>query len=120
MKNTFPSITRCSLVAQGLLLGFGILLWNSANAQNLLKNGDFEQRLGPTNWTVLTLLGSPDDFELKQRIRGASMYAQGSATRFFGGCFRPLTLRIAHACFSQTVTNLTPGHVYHFTGNMRE
>ena len=110
----------CQLAARVFLFGSLILLWASADAQNLLKNGDFEQRLGPTNWTVLHLLGGPDDFEIKNRIRGASMYPQGSATKFFGGCFRPLTVRIGHACFSQTVTNLTPGHVYQFAGNMRE
>jgi hypothetical protein len=48
------------------------------------------------------------------------MYSQVSATKFFGGCFRPLTLRLAHACFTQTVTNLVPGHVYQFVGNMWE
>jgi len=97
-----------------------VLLCASAGAQNLLKNGDFEQRLGPTNWTVLHLFGGPDDFEIKQRIRAASIASQTSATEFFGGCFRPLTLRLAHACFTQTVTNLTPGHVYQFVGYMWE
>lgn len=48
------------------------------------------------------------------------MYSQASATRFFGGCFRPLTLKLAHACFTQTVSNLASGHVYYFVGNMRE
>jgi hypothetical protein len=106
--------------AQWLFTGLIILLGGSAGGQNLLKNGDFEQRLGPTNWTVLHLFGGPDDFEIKQRIRAASMYSQLSATKFYGGCFRPLTLRLAHACFTQTVTNLTPGHVYQFKGNMWE
>ncbi len=111
---------RFKLAARGFLSSLLLLLCASAGAQNLLKNGDFEQRLGPTNWTVLHLFGNPDDFEIKQRIRGASMYSQASGTKFFGGCFRPLTLRLAHACFAQTVTNLTPGHVYRFEGNMRE
>jgi len=111
---------RYKLAAQGFLPALLILLCTSAGAQNLLKNGDFEQRLGPTNWTVLHLFGGPDDFEIKQRIRAASMYSQLSATKFFGGCFRPLTLRLAHACFTQTVTNLVPGHVYQFAGNMWE
>jgi hypothetical protein len=108
------------LAAHGFLAGSLLFLGASAHAQNLLKNGDFEQRLGPTNWTVLPLFGGLDDFEIKQRIRGGSMYSQVSATKFFGGCFRPLTLRLAHSCFSQTLTNLTPGHVYQFEGNMRE
>jgi hypothetical protein len=108
------------LAFRWILLCLPVFLCALAGAQNLLKNGDFEQRLGPTNWTVLHLLGGPDDFEIKNRIRGASMYAQGSATKFFGGCFRPLTVKLAHACLTQTVTNLTPGHVYQFVGNMQE
>jgi len=103
-----------------LLLGSALSLCPASRAQNLLKNGNFEERLGPTNWTVKYLHGDADDFEIKNRIRAASMYAQGSATKFFGGCFRPLTLKLAHAYFTQTVTNLTPGHVYQFTGNMWE
>jgi hypothetical protein len=92
----------------------------AATAQNLLKNGDFEQPMGPTNWTVLYLHGGPDDFEIKQPVRGGSMYSQASATKFFGAMFRPLTVKLAHACFSQTVSNLTPGHVYHITSHMQE
>jgi len=103
-----------------LLLAAGIILGGSASAQNLLKNGNFEQRLGPTNWTVMYLHGGAGDFEIKNRIRAASMYPQESMTKFFGGCFRPLTLKLAHAYFTQTVTNLTPGHVYQFSGNMWE
>ena len=108
------------VAAQGFLSGLLIFLCASAAAQNLLKNGDFEQRLGPSDWTVLCLYGGPDDFEIKQRIRGASRYSQANATKFFGGCFRPLTLKLAHACFTQTVTNLTAGHTYQFAGHMRE
>ena len=48
------------------------------------------------------------------------MYSQASATRFFGGCFRPKSLKLGHAYFTQTVTNLTPGHEYQFVGNMME
>lgn len=109
-----------SVALFGVAFAVGLLSSVWAGAQNLLKNGDFEQPLGPTNWTVLHLFGGPYDFEIQQRIRGASMYSQASATKFFGGCFRPLTLRLAHACFSQTVTNLTPGHVYKVAGHMKE
>jgi hypothetical protein len=108
------------LPIQTLLLGVGLLMGVSASAQNLLKNGDFEQRLGPTNWTVGYLHGGESDFEIQNRIRGASLYSQGSATKFFGGGFRPLTIKLAHAYFTQTVSNLTPSHVYQFVGNMRE
>jgi len=120
MKRQFFSLPFNRLTVRALVLGAGLLLGVSAGAQNLLKNYNFEQRLGPTNWTVGRLFGGESDFEIENRIRGASMYAQGSATKFFGACFRPLTLKLAHAYFSQTVSNLTPGHVYQFWGNMRE
>jgi len=120
MKKMFPPLFRCRLGIQGLLLGFGLLLCVSAGAQNLLQNGDFEQPLGPANWTVKYLFGGTNEFEIQDRIRGASMYSQASATKFFGGCLRPKTLKLGHAYFTQTVTNLTPGHVYHYLGNMRE
>jgi len=120
MKRIVLTLYRKRAAVSRLLLGTGLLAVVSAHAQNLLKNGDFEQRLGPTNWTVKYLHGNADDFEIKNRIRAASMYPQGSATKFFGGCFRPLTLKLAHAYFTQTVTNLTPGHVYQFAGNMWE
>lgn len=119
MKREIP-LCRPPFAALGLLLGCGLFLGVSVNAQNLLKNGDFEQPLGPTNWTVLHLFGGPDDFEIQDRVRGASMYSQASATKFFGAMLRPLTVKLAHACFTQTVTNLTAGHVYQVTGHMQE
>lgn len=119
-RNSLSSLFRRTAVP-GLLLGVGFFLVGaSASAQNLIKNGDFERPLGPTNWTVAYVFGGADDWEIKDRIRAASMYPQGSATKFFGGCFRPLTVKLAHAYFTQTVTNLTPGHVYQFSGNMWE
>jgi len=120
MKSEFLSFLFNRTVVKAFLLEALFLLPVSAGAQNLLKNYNFEQTMGPTNWTVGYLFGGQSDFEIKTRIRGGSMYAQGSATKFFGACFRPLTLKLAHAYFSQTVSNLTPGHVYQFWGNMRE
>jgi hypothetical protein len=119
MKNMFLTSSRCPIQTPRILLSLGLLLCVSASAQNLLKNGDFEQRLGPTNWTVGYLHGGESDFEIQNRIRGASLYSQGSATKFYGGGFRPLTTKLAHAYFTQTVSNLTPSHVYQFVGNMR-
>jgi hypothetical protein len=99
------------------LLGFAWLLAIPVHAQNLLKNGDFEQApLGPTNWSIIYLHGGPDDFDIKDRTRGASAHAG----TFYGGNFRPVGQKLAHACFTQTVTNLTPGHVYHVSGQMKE
>jgi hypothetical protein len=121
MKRFSPSQRWLLLATQGLFLGVGILLMSvPARAQELIKNWNFEQPLGPTNWTVGYLFGGADNWEIKDRIRAASMYPQGSATKFFGGCFRPLTLKLAHVYFTQTVTNLTLGHAYNFSGNMWE
>ena len=102
---------------QGLALGLTFLLCASASAQvNLLKNGDFEQPLGPTNWTVGYLHGGPDDWEIKDRSRGGAR----RPSTFYGAYFRVLTLKLAHAYFTQTVSNLTPGHAYSFVGHMQE
>ena len=95
MKIKLLSLSRTAIAAQGLLVSFAFLLCASASAAELLKNGDFEQRLGPTNWTVMYLHGDADDFEIKSRIRAASVYPQDSVTKFFGGCFRPLTIKLA-------------------------
>ncbi len=99
----------------GWVFGVALLLGASAGAQNLLQNGDFEQPLGPTNWTVGYLHGGPDDWQIKDRSRGGSRRAA-----WYGGYFRVLTLKLAHAYFTQTVTNLTPGYAYNFVGHMRE
>ena len=117
MKKTFLSLSRYHLAAPGLLLGFGLFFWGSASAQNLLKNGEFESQLGPTNWTVKYLHGGPDDFEIKDRTTAASR-SWGSGN--FGGHFRAYTRKLAHACFTQTVTNLVPGHLYTVSGYMQE
>jgi hypothetical protein len=115
MKSSFLSLSLCPIAAQGLLTGFAFLLCGSAGAQNLLKNGDFEQPLGPTNWTVMYLHGGPGDFEIKGRSRGGSRHAA-----WFGGYLRPLALKLAHAYFTQTVTNLSTNHLYTVSGYMRE
>jgi len=107
-------LSRCPFAAKGLLVGFAFLLCASASAQNLLKNGNFEQPLGPTNWTVMYLHGGPQDWEIKGRSRQGSLHAA-----WFGGYFRPITLKMAHVCFTQTVTNLTPGHSYSLGGAMK-
>jgi hypothetical protein len=113
MKKAFLPLSNCRFPTLGSLLGLAFLLCASAGAQNLLKNGDFEQPLGPTNWTVMYLHGGPQEWEIKDRSRGASLHAA-----WYGGYFRPITLKMAHACFAQTVTNLTPGHAYNLSGAM--
>ena len=99
------------------LIGLGgfLILYVTANAAELLKNGDFEQPLGTTNWTLGYARGGPDDFDIKDRTRHGSKHSNG-----YGGHFRPVTLRLTHAYFGQTVTNLDTNHVYTLSGEMKE
>jgi hypothetical protein len=117
MKNTLPSISRYQLAAAGLLLGIGFLVCGSASAQSLLKNGDFEQPLGTTNWTIHYVRGGPESFEIKDRTTTADHHrAQQINTR--GLHLRPSECKLAHAYFSQTISNLVAGHTYNVSGWM--
>jgi len=100
-----PSFVRCLTVS----------LCARTDAQNLLKKGDFKRPLGPTNWTVIYLHCGPDDWEIKDRSRGGSRRAA-----WYGGYFRVLGQKLAHACFAQTVSKLTVGHIYNFVGFLKE
>ena len=115
MKTELPLPDQYKSTVRGLLFCACLLLGSRASAQDLLKNGDFEQPLGATNWTVGYLCGGPDNFEIKDRTRAG---AKGDS--HFGAHFRPITLQAVHAYFTQTVTNLTPRHVYTVAGSMRE
>lgn len=106
------------LVIKSVLLSVGVLLGASVGAQNLLNNGDFEQPLGPANWTVGYLHGGPDDFEIKDRTAISSRY-ETAANADKGGHLRPQTDKLAHAYFTQTVTNLVQGHSYTINGWMK-
>jgi hypothetical protein len=117
MKNDSLS-ARCKLAIRGALLGFAVLACVSASAQNLLKNGDFEQPLGPTNWTVVYVQGGPDDFEIKDRTTVADKNPSTQQNKR-GAHLRPCTDWIAHAYFTQTITNLVPGHAYTVQGDVR-
>src|SRR5690348_6108280 len=46
----FPS--RCTTAVFGWLVGLAVLAGGAASAQNFVKNPDFEEPLGPDNWTV--------------------------------------------------------------------
>lgn len=118
MIHGYPSLSQShsASCAQVLVLGGLFLLGVSAGAQNLLSNGDFEQPLGPTNWTVGYLHGGPDDWEIKDRSRGG----ERRPAQFYGGYFRVISQKLAHAYFTQTVSNLTAGQAYNFVGHMRE
>ena len=109
--------SRCQLAVHGLLLSCSLFLHGSINAQNLLKNPEFESPLGPTNWTVGYIRGGPPDFEIRDRTTEATA---GWLTGDFGAQFRPFHNKLAHAYFKQTVTNLTPGHLYTLSGKMKE
>lgn len=118
MKKAFLPASYYQLAVPASLLAFALSLCCSASAQNLLKNGDFQQPLGPTNWTVLYLHGDDEDFEVKDRSAISSHTASASSTDF-GAQLRPSTDKLAHACFSQTVSNLQPGHAYTLSGWMK-
>jgi hypothetical protein len=102
---------------QALVCGVGLLWCSSAGAQNLLQNGDFDAApLGPTNWTIIYLHGGPDCFEIKDRV---TPYAYHNNS-FYDAAFRPIDQKLAHACFTQTVTNLEAGYSYKLSVIMRE
>jgi hypothetical protein len=90
-------ILRCRRMRlSGLLLGcLGFLCASaSAPAQTL------------TNWALGYLHGGADDFDVKD------------TTRLI---LRPVgTIRVAHAYFTSTVTNLDTNHLYTLTGHMSE
>lgn len=106
-------MSRSRFATGGFLLV--ALIGISVSAQNLLQNGDFQQPLGPTNWTVLYLHGDDEDFEIKDRTALSSRY-ENASNNDKGGHLRPSTDKLAHASFTQTVTNLVPGHAYTITG----
>ena len=109
--------SRCQLAVHGLLLSCSLFLHGSINAQNLLKNPEFESPLGPTNWTVGYIRGGPPDFEIRDRTTAAS---RGWSYGNFGAEFRPMHNKLAHAYFTQTVTNLSTNQFYTVSGWMKE
>jgi hypothetical protein len=111
------ALTRINLAAHELLLGLIFLFCVQASGQNLLQNPEFESPLGPTNWTVGHIRGGLPDFEIHDRTTTAT---RGWNYGEFGVQFRPFHNKLAHAYFTQTVTNLTPGHLYTVSGWMSE
>jgi hypothetical protein len=136
MKSNCVSLLRCQIAAQGLLLGFALLTWNSASAQNLVKNPDFEEELGPDNWTIVytgvTNSGEstwptecgPDDFRVHGRTttshhdldlggtwdgedRTGTNYWNKYALNFCAGHDW-----LMHAYAKQVITNLAPAQPY--------
>ena len=103
------TLSYCCLLAVGV-----------ASAQNLLGNPAFESPLGvgATNWTVVYVQGGPNDFEIKDRTTVADRNQDG-INNARGAHFRARTNKDAHAYFTQTVTNLVPGHAYTVEGDVR-
>jgi hypothetical protein len=116
-KPRFGNFTLLGLRGYGLALAVCLLACVSVHAQNLLQNPEFESPLGPTNWTVGHIRGGLPDFEIHDRTTTAT---RGWNYGEFGVQFRPFHNKLAHAYFTQTVTNLTPGHLYTVSGYMSE
>ncbi len=135
MKSKLMLSSPCRIAAQALLVGLALLTWGSASAQNFLKNPDFEQELGPDNWTVVyagianpvtlswPFTCGPNDFEVKGRTRhghkdkvpGTWDGEFGGLKHYwnkFGGHFRAGHDWLMHAYFKQVVTGLQPGSNY--------
>jgi len=108
---------RVCLGAQVSLLAATLLFSVPVGAQNLLNNPEFESPLDATNWTLGHIRGGPPDFEIHDRTTAAT---RGWLTGDFGAQLRPFHNKLAHAYFTQTVTNLAPGHLYTVSGWMSE
>ena len=116
------------------MLGIGLLAAATVTAQNLVKNPDFEEPLGPDNWTVVyaPVFGGganqptncgPFDFLFAGRSvmshkdvnPGIWDGEDRTGTNYwnkFGGHFAPNHTWLMHAYFKQIVTGLTPGGSY--------
>lgn len=135
MKENLRSFPRWAATARELLLGLAAAACASASAQNFLKNPDFEEELGPNNWTVVYTgvtnpVGSfwpttcgPNDFEMKGRSRVAHKdQVPGTWDGEFhglkhywskmGGHFRAGHDWKMHAYFSQVVRGLNVSSNY--------
>jgi hypothetical protein len=109
-------------LARGLLLV--ALAANCSLAQNFVKNPDFEEPLGPDNWTIVYVYPSgPADFLVAGRTTMASKDIVGGtwdggwygSTNYwskFGGHFQPNHVGLVHAYFRQVVSGLQPGASY--------
>ena len=135
MKNSFLSCSRGQSAAQGLLLSLALLAAGSTGAQNYVQNPEFNQPLGPTNWTV-KYVGCTSNSDLW--IQGRTMMANRDqvpgtwdGTQYFdwyyptgpcgyGGHFRAYHSGFAHAYFDQVVSGLTPGASYLVTAWMAQ
>jgi hypothetical protein len=137
MKSKSPLSLRRQFATRGLLLAFALFAWGAAGAQNSVKNPDFEDPLGPDNWTIVYTGVSnsaqanwpvecgPSDFLIKGRIRLAhkDLIAgiwDGDPAYWSrqGGCFQAGHDWQMHAYFKQVVTNLSPFASYTVSARM--
>jgi len=104
-------------------LGIVLLLAGSARGQNRLRNADFELPLSTNDWVVqfsapgipsTNSYGGPGDFAIADRTTEGSRIAGG-----YGAHLRSRTDWTTRAYFTQTVSGLTPGATYHFSGYMK-
>lgn len=136
MKSKTLFSSSWSTVAQGWWLVVALFACSPANAQNFVRNPDFEQEIGPDNWTVeyAAVTGGniaaanrptnscPNDFLIKGRtcISHKNKVAPYSDAwdghpnywNKMGAHFMPNHTWGAHAYFKQVVTNLAPGSNY--------
>ncbi len=142
MKSKSLFSTLWQVTAQRWLLGIALLAWIPVGAQNFVRNPDFEEEIGPDNWTVEyaavdympggiakancpTNCG-PNDFLVKGRtciahrnagvpVSGTWDGGVGGSTDYwykYGAMFVPNHTWGMHGYFRQVVTNLTPGASY--------
>jgi hypothetical protein len=130
MKNKSLMCSNCRTAARSLLLGIGLLAAVAASAQNYVTNPDFEDPLGPDNWTIVYTAvlngganGSTNCGPLDFLVAGRTTMAHrdvhfGSWDGFpttwskFGGHFAPNHTWMMHAYFDQVVKGLKPGSNY--------
>src|ERR1043165_3401504 len=142
-ENEFKVKRRLRRAPQGLLLCSCFLIGGAGGAPNLVYNPGVESPIGAqanrealgganfplstttggdmfnpawkstNNWKIAYPFGGPDDFELKDRC---STWHNGS----WSARFRPAHDKLAHAYYTQTITNLQAGHSYTVSGYMKE
>ena len=109
---------RCTRLV-GLLPCLVWLAGVSVNAQNFVKNPDFEEPLGSNNWTVVYVYGGPSDFAVHDRTTIAhkdkvpgTWDGHPNFLDVYGAEFQPYHDGKMHAYFKQTVSGLQPGSNY--------
>src|SRR5215208_379155 len=114
------SLWFCSrwLAAAVWVVGLVLFSVEVGQAQNFVRNPDFNQPLGPDNWT---LVYPGNSSESDWYMHGRSTLAHRDKVygtwdgNYFGAHFRPYTGGLMEIYMTQVVTNLNPGSVYNVT-----